>query len=117
MKINSQLMKSITRGVFIVLNTIIAAATTYAGHGHTLGANKQTVIGILWALSGIVLAVASRWLDKNDPAFGKIVDTLVLPKLEVKINAETNTSSTPDQAQAPPANPASTTPSNTATGA
>jgi hypothetical protein len=66
------IVKSLIRGVLVAFNAVIAASETYAAQGNDIGLNLATVLGVAWTLAGVGLAVAQRYYDETDPAFGRL---------------------------------------------
>lgn len=68
------LLKSLSRGAFIVVGSLETAANTYLKAGHTFGFNASTVLGIAGTAAFPALATLQRYFDKEDPAFGVLTD-------------------------------------------
>lgn len=84
MKINKSVVKSLVRGVYIVIGAVQTAVHTYLAAGNTLGFNKETYLGVAITAIFPITAVLSRYIDKQDPAFGRVAEELLLPALEKK---------------------------------
>lgn len=91
-------IKSAFRGIFIAINAVGAAAHTYAASGQVLGFNRETFLGIAWTLAGVGVALAQRYFDKTDLAFGNVTALVAVQAeqvIETKISKTTKKVTTP----------------------
>ncbi|CAB4175256.1 hypothetical protein UFOVP965_135 [uncultured Caudovirales phage] len=74
---NTAFKKSVIRNLSVLVGVVITATQTYAAAGNVVGFNKETYIGVAISLLFPLGAVVTRYLDKADPAFGKVSDAAV----------------------------------------
>lgn len=77
MKLNPLALKSLTRSIVVGTTWIVTALNTYLAAGHTFGLNRATLVGVGIQLLIALLALLERYLDKNDPAFGKVAAPVI----------------------------------------
>ena len=71
------------------------AIVGFAGSGHALGLNKETLFGVGATFLLPLVPVAQRWFDKTDPAFGAVAklaldkaDAVLTPLANPTVSAE-----------------------------
>ena len=73
-KNNKAIVKDVTRVAVAVVGALEVATNSWLAKGHTFGANKETVLGIIGTAAFPAIATLAKYLDKKDPAFGIATD-------------------------------------------